>query len=95
MKLPPQNPEQEFYWFPTQEEQGDPTTDTPVQQRIYNNFLELRELAKLNPQDDETSRKSIRSKFDRSNTTLSTEEQQQIEISSLNFTTILPDICLT
>ena len=34
LKVPSQNPEQESYWFPTPEEPGDPTTYTPVQQRI-------------------------------------------------------------
>ena len=64
LKVPSQNPEQEYYWFATPEEPGSPTTYTPIQQRIYNELLELREIEKLNPQDDETSRKSFLSNFD-------------------------------
>ena len=56
LKVAPQNPDQEPYWFPTPEEPGDPTTYTPIQQRIYNELLELKELEKLNPHDSETSR---------------------------------------
>ena len=49
LKIPPQNPDQESYWFPTPEDTGDPTTFTPIQQRVYNELLELKELEKLNP----------------------------------------------
>ena len=35
LKVPQQNSEQETYWFPTPEEPDDPTTYTPIQQRIY------------------------------------------------------------
>ena len=61
LNVPPQNhkTEQESYWFPTPKELVNPTTYTPIQQRIYNELLELGELEKLNPQDDETSRKSF------------------------------------
>ena len=41
LKVPHQNPEQETYWFPTPDEPGDPTTYTPIQQRIYQELLEL------------------------------------------------------
>ena len=44
LKVQPQNPEQESYWFPTTEDPGDPTTYTPIQQQIYNEFLDLREV---------------------------------------------------
>ena len=57
LKVPPQNQEQETYWFPTPEEPGDPTKHTPIQQRINDKLLELQRLEKLNPQDDEESRK--------------------------------------
>ena len=57
LNVPQQNSEQETYWFPTPEEPGDPTTNTPIQQRIYNELLELKELEKMNPDDNETSRK--------------------------------------
>ena len=48
-KVPSQNPEQESYWFPTPEEPGDPTTYTPIQQQIYNELFELKELEQPNP----------------------------------------------
>ena len=44
-----QNPEKEYYWFPTPEEPGDSTIYTPIQQRNYNELLELKELEPLNP----------------------------------------------
>ena len=36
LNVPPQNnkTEQESYWFPTPKELGNPTTYTPIQQRI-------------------------------------------------------------
>ena len=58
-KVPQQNSEQETYWFPTPEEPGDPATYTPIQQRIYKELLELQELKKLNPNDNETSRNTF------------------------------------
>ena len=79
LKVPPQNPDHESYWFPTPEEPGDPTTYTPIQQRIYKELLELKELEKLNPYDNETSRTEFLSHFDRSDTTLSPEERKEIE----------------
>ena len=52
LKVPPQNPDQESYWFPTPEDPGDPTTYIPNQQRVYNELLELKELETLNPQEN-------------------------------------------
>ena len=79
LKVPQPNSEQESYWFPTPEDPGDPATYTPIQQRIYNELLELKELEKLNPHDNETSRKTFLSNFDWTDTTLSSEERQEIE----------------
>ena len=79
LNFPPQNPDQEPYWFPTPEEPGDPTTYTPIQQRIYNELLELKELEKLNPHDSETSRTNLLSHFDWSDTTLCPDERKEIE----------------
>ena len=76
LKVPQQNSEQENYWFPTPEESGDPNTYTPFQQRIYKELLELQELEKLNPNDNDTSRKTFLSNFDWSDTTLSSDELQ-------------------
>ena len=95
LKVPPQNPDQESYWFPTPEDPGDPTAYTPIQQRIYNELLELKELEKLNPQENETSRKSCLSNFDWSDTTLSTEERQQVEEILIDFYDIFEDTVLT
>ena len=79
LKVPQPNSEQESYWFPTPEDPGGPATYTPIQQRIYNELLELKELEKLNPHDNETSRKTFLSNFDWTDTTLSSEERQEIE----------------
>ena len=85
LKVPSQNPEQESYWFPTPEDPGDPTTYTPIQQRIYNELLELKELEQLNPQENEKSRKTFLSNFDWTDTTLNPEEQKQIEEILIEF----------
>ena len=78
-KVPKTNSEQETYWFPTPEEPGDPATYTPIQQRIYKELLELKELEKLNPQDNESSRKAFLSNFDWTDTTLRPDERKEIE----------------
>ena len=85
LKVPQPNPEQETYWFPTPEEPGDPTTYTPIQQRIYNELLELKQLEKLNPHDNETSRTEFLSHFDWSDTTLNPDERQEIEEILIEF----------
>ena len=85
LKVPSQNPEQESYCFQTPEEAGDPTTYTPIKQRICNELLELRELEHLNPQGNEESRKLFLLNFDWTDTTLSPEEQKQIEKILIEF----------
>ena len=79
LKVPPQNQEQETYWFPTPEEPGDPTTYTQFQQRVNDELLEFQRLEKLNPQDNEESRTSFLSNFYWSDTTLSQAERHHIE----------------
>ena len=79
LKVPQQNSEQETYWFLTPEEPGDPVTYTPIQQRIYKELLELQELEKLNPNDNDTSRNTFFSNFNWSDTTLNPDERQDIE----------------
>ena len=93
LKVPSQNREQESYWSPKPEEPGDPTTYSPIQQRIYNELLEPKEREQLNPQDNEKSRKSVSflSTFDWTHTTLSPEENPKVKKFSLNSTTFLPD----
>ena len=85
LKAPKTNSEQETYWFPTPEEPGDPATYTPIQQRIYKELLELKELEKLNPQDNENSRKTFLSNFDWTDTTLSPDERKEIEEILIEF----------
>ena len=64
LKVPQPNTEQDAYWFPNPEEPGDPATYTPIQQRIFNKLLELKELKKLNAHHNEESRKAFLSNFD-------------------------------
>ena len=85
LKVPSQDHDQESYWFPTQDDPGDPTTYTPIQQRIYNELLELKQLEQLNPQDNEESRQSFLSNFDWTDTTLNTDERNQIEEILIEF----------
>ena len=85
LKVPPQNAEQETYWFPTPEEPGDRATYTPIQQRIYKELLELQELEKLNPNDNKNSRNTFLSNFNWSDTTLSSDERQEIEAIFVEF----------
>ena len=87
LKVPQQNSEQETYWFPTPtpEEPGELATYTSIQQRIYKEFLELKELKKLNPNESDTSRKTLPSSFDWSDTTLSPGERQEIEQILIEF----------
>ena len=85
LKVSPQNPDQKSYWYPTPEDPGDPTTYTPIQQRIYNKLLTLKELNNFNAQDDETSRNTLLSNFDWSDETRSPEERQQVEEILIDF----------
>ena len=85
LKVPQPNQEQETYWFPTTEEPGDPTTCTPIQRRINNELLELKELEKLNPHDSEVSRTEFLSHSDWSDTTLNPDERQEIEEIFIEF----------
>ena len=85
LKVPQQTPEQETFWFPTPDEPGDPATYTPIQQRIYQELLELQELEKLNTNDNDTSRKTFLSNFDWSETTLGPDERQEIEEILIEF----------
>ena len=72
-----------------------PTTLTQIQQQIQNELLEIQELEKLNPVDKETSEKSFISNFDRTDTTLTHEEQHYLKKFSINFTIFLPEIFKT
>ena len=85
LKVPPPNPVKESYCFPTPEEPGDPTTNTPIQQPVYNEHLELKVLKKLNPHDSGTSRTNFLSHFDWSDTTLNPGEREEIEQILVDF----------
>ena len=85
LQVPSQDLDQESYWFPTPDDPGDPTTYTPIQQRIYNELLELKQLEQLNPQDNEESRKSFLPNFDWTDTTLNADERNQIEEILMEF----------
>ena len=69
----------ERYWFPTPENPGDPSTYTPLQKRIYDELIELKELENLNPLRDEQSRDKFLGNFDWSDTTLNLDERRDIE----------------
>ena len=88
LKVPSTQNEQEEYWFPTPENPGDPTKHTPIQQRIYNELIELQKLEKLNPQDNEESRQQFLANFDWTDTTLNEQERQQIEKILVEFNDI-------
>ena len=93
LKVPFQNPEQKSYWLPTPEDPGDPTTYTPIHQRIYTELLELKQLEKLNPQ---TARHRRNHFFQTliGLTQLSTQKQDN-KLKKLSFTTFLPGIAST
>ena len=81
--------EQETYWFPTPEQPGDPETNTPTQQRIYNEFMELKHFEHMNPNDNEESRTKFLKHFDWTDTTLSPIEKQPIEDILVQYHNIL------
>ena len=54
----------EQYWYPTPENPGDEASHTPIQQRILRELRNFEEIEKLNPQDNEESRRKFLSNFD-------------------------------
>ena len=92
LKVPPLNSEHESYWFPTPEEPGDPATYTAIQYRIHNELRKLRELKKLNSQDNEKQENH----FFRISTgpiqhSAQKNRNNKLKKFSLTFTTFLPD----
>ena len=75
----------EQYWFPTLEQPGDPTTYALIQRRIFDELVELQTLEKLNPRDDEQSRKTFLDNFVWSDTTLTLFAQQKVEEMLVEF----------
>ena len=69
----------ENYWFPTQEDPGDPQHYTPIQKRILSELINLQELEQLNPQDDPESRRQFLSNFDWTDSMLQPAEIARIE----------------
>ena len=64
MKTNQSSDEQETYWFPTPEQPRDPETYTPIQKRIYDELMELKQLEQLNPNDNAKARKQFLDHFD-------------------------------
>ena len=95
LKVPFQNPEQESYWFPTPDDPGDPTTYIPIQQRIYTELLKLKQLEKLNPQNNEASKKSFLSNLIGLTQRSAQKNDKKSKKYSLSFTTFLPGIAST
>ena len=86
-----QEPMDNNFWFPTPENPGDIEEHTPIQSRILNELLELRRKEKLNPQDDEESKKTFLKQFNWTDTLLKTDEQSMVEKFWLNTMTYSPD----
>ena len=69
----------EQYWFPTPEKPGDEVSHTPIQQRILRELRSLQEAEKLNPNDDEESRRKYLSNFDWKDSRLQQHEIKRIQ----------------
>ena len=74
------------------EEPGDPTTYTSIQQRIYNELLELKQPKKLIPQDKKPSRKTFLSIFTGPIQHSIHMNNNKLKRFSMNFTILSPDI---
>ena len=69
----------ENYWFPTPEDHGDLQNHTSRHKRILSELCNLRELEKLNPQDDPESRRQFLTNFDCTDSMLQQDEVTNIE----------------
>ena len=74
-----QEPMDNNFWFPTPDNPGDIEEHTPIQSRILNELLELRRKEKLNPQDDEESKRTFLKQFNWVDTLLKADEQSMVE----------------
>ena len=88
LKVPSHQNKQYEFRLPTPENTGDPRKHTQIQQRIYNELIELQKLEKLNHQDDEEPRQQILANFDWTGITLNEQERQQIEKILVEFNDI-------
>ena len=79
------NDQYEQYWFPTPENPGDEASHTPIQERILRELRNLEEIEKLNPQNNEDSRRKFLSNFDWKDSMLQQHEIKQIEALLVEF----------
>ena len=75
----------ENYWFPTPEDTGDPQHHTPIQKKILKELLNLQKFEKLNPQDNQESRKQFVTNFDWTDSMLQPNEIACIEDLLIEF----------
>ena len=99
MKTNQPSDDQETYWGPTSEQPGEHThkhthaeTYTPIQQRIYDELMELKLLEQLNTTKNQERNSLIIYHFAWTNTTLSPFEKQHIEDILVQYHDILSDI---
>ena len=67
------------FWFPTPKNLGTTEDRTPIQTRILTELCELQRREKLNPKDDNESRKEFLKRFDWTDTLLTETEKQAVE----------------
>ena len=77
------------FWFPTPDNPGKIEDHTPIQTRSIKELYELKEKEKLNPKDDTKSRKRFLERFDWTDTLLTENEKQVIEINLVDYHDIL------
>ena len=73
------------FWFPTPDNPGDPTTHTPIQNRILREIKELEEIQKLNPNNSDEERKAFLQNFKFDNSQLSENDNKDIEENLIEF----------
>ena len=73
------NDQYEQCWFPTPENPGHEESNTPIQKLILREVRNLQEAEKLNPNDDEESRRKFLSNFDSKNSMLQQHEISRVE----------------
>ena len=66
-------------WYPTPEICDDPSTLNPIERRIYDEILRLRELEKLDPTLDDDQRRAFLEQFNWDDSQLTKEEQAMVE----------------
>ena len=79
LKQPRNQDIEDHYWFPTPENPGDPSTHTPIQKRILNEFYELEKLEKLDPTKDAEQRHQFLKNFSWEDSTLTEDERERVK----------------